>query len=88
MTTVLLRTYRTSQPPSTFLTAFEDDATSLESDLVIDWKRAERLVGETMREIGVLIFVFAPLEYLFAERPPADQCGFLIRFLRHRGILR
>ena len=27
-----------------------------------------RLVGETLREIGILVVVFAPLEAVFAER--------------------
>jgi len=33
------------------------------------WVRIRRLVGETMREIGVLVVVFTPLEALFAEGP-------------------
>lgn len=34
-----------------------------------NWGRVRRLVGETAREIGTLIFVFAPLDSAFAERP-------------------
>jgi hypothetical protein len=30
----------------------------------------ERLLGETVREIGILVFVFAPLDAAFADRPP------------------
>lgn len=30
-------------------------------------KRFEQLVGETIREIGVLAFVFTPLDALFSE---------------------
>ena len=34
-----------------------------------NWGRVRHLPGETAREIGTLIFVFAPLESAFAERP-------------------
>ena len=34
-----------------------------------NWGRVLRLLGETAREIGTLILVFAPLESAFAERP-------------------
>lgn len=34
-----------------------------------NWGRVRRLLGETAREIGTLILVFAPLESAFAERP-------------------
>jgi len=33
------------------------------------WGPVRRLLGETAREIGTLIFVFAPLDSAFAERP-------------------
>jgi len=33
------------------------------------WKLLQRLGGETAREIGILILVFAPLEATFSERP-------------------
>ena len=32
-------------------------------------RRALRLLAETVREIGILMVVFAPLESIFAERP-------------------
>ncbi len=32
-------------------------------------KAIERLLGETVREIGILVFVFAPLDAAFADRP-------------------
>ncbi len=32
-------------------------------------RRALRLLAETVREIGILMVVFAPLESVFAERP-------------------
>ena len=32
-------------------------------------QRVQHLVGETVRELGTLILVFAPLESAFAERP-------------------
>jgi len=32
-----------------------------------NWQRAEDLLGETAREVGVLIVVFAPLEAMFSE---------------------
>ncbi|MBI3400144.1 MAG: hypothetical protein HY048_01890 [Acidobacteria bacterium] len=31
-----------------------------------DWKRIRRVVGETMREIGILVVVFVPLDAAFA----------------------
>jgi hypothetical protein len=30
--------------------------------------RAQRLLGETVREVGILVLVFAPLESVFADR--------------------
>jgi hypothetical protein len=36
---------------------------------VLNWRRAKQLVGETAREIGILMLVFAPLESAFADRP-------------------
>jgi hypothetical protein len=30
----------------------------------------ERLLGETVREIGILVFVFAPLDAALADHPP------------------
>ena len=33
-----------------------------------NWKRVQGLVGETAREIGILMLVFAPLESAFADR--------------------
>jgi hypothetical protein len=35
---------------------------------VLDWQRAVRLVGETMREIGILVAVFVPVDYALAGR--------------------
>ena len=32
-----------------------------------NWKAVERLIGETVREIGILVVVFAPLDAAFAE---------------------
>lgn len=32
-------------------------------------KAIERLLGETVREIGILVFVFAPLDAVFADHP-------------------
>jgi len=32
-------------------------------------KAIERLLGETVREIGILVFVFAPLDAAFADHP-------------------
>lgn len=34
-----------------------------------NWSRVERIIGETAREIGVLVVVFAPLEATFSEAP-------------------
>lgn len=36
---------------------------------MLDWKLLQRLGGETAREIGILILVFAPLEETFSETP-------------------
>jgi hypothetical protein len=33
-----------------------------------NWKAIERLLGETVREIGILVLVFAPLDAAFADR--------------------
>jgi hypothetical protein len=32
-----------------------------------NWQRAESLLGETVREMGVLVAVFAPLEATFSD---------------------
>jgi hypothetical protein len=37
--------------------------------VVLDWRRALQLFAETMREIGILIVVFLPLDYVLADRP-------------------
>jgi hypothetical protein len=34
---------------------------------MLNWQRAEDPLGETVREMGVLILVFAPLEALFTD---------------------
>ena len=34
-----------------------------------NWPRVENLLGETLREVGILILVFAPLETAFSDRP-------------------
>jgi hypothetical protein len=31
---------------------------------VIDKRKAQQLLGETMRDIGILVFVFAPLLFI------------------------
>jgi len=36
---------------------------------MLDWRRAKDLVGETVREMGLLILVFAPLDAMFADMP-------------------
>ena len=36
--------------------------------LNVSWDRVRHLFGETLREVGTLVFVFAPLEAAFAER--------------------
>ena len=35
----------------------------------MNWKRVEQLLGETVREIGILVLVFAPLDAAFAQQP-------------------
>ena len=34
-----------------------------------NWLHVQTLIGETVREIGILILVFAPMEAAFAEGP-------------------
>jgi hypothetical protein len=36
---------------------------------VLNWHRAESLFGETVREMGILVAVFAPLEAIFTDVP-------------------
>jgi len=36
---------------------------------MINWQRAEDLLGETVREMGLLIVVFAPLDAIYADAP-------------------
>jgi hypothetical protein len=38
---------------------------------MFDSKRIEKLIGETVREIGTLVIVFAPLDAAFGEHPQA-----------------
>jgi len=33
---------------------------------MFNWKRIEQVLGETVREIGILVIVFAPLDAAFA----------------------
>ena len=64
---------------------------------MFDWQRARQLLGETVREVGVLILVFAPLDVVLADRPirsglvvtitPASlviACGILMEARKHR----
>ena len=34
-----------------------------------NWFRVRNLIGETAREIGILLLVFAPMEAAFADAP-------------------
>jgi hypothetical protein len=36
---------------------------------VFDKHRAVQLLGETVREIGILVVVFVPVDYALAQRP-------------------
>lgn len=36
---------------------------------MLNWTRVEQLVGETVREIGILVVVFAPLDAALADAP-------------------
>jgi hypothetical protein len=38
-------------------------------DMSYDWRHVQVLLGQTAREIGVLVLVFAPLESTFSDRP-------------------
>lgn len=46
---------------------------------VIDGRRATTLVGETLRELGMLVLVFAPLDSLFQRGGP--PWTFVIRLI-------
>jgi hypothetical protein len=35
---------------------------------VVNWRRAEELLAETAREVGVLMAVFTPLEAAFSDK--------------------
>jgi hypothetical protein len=37
---------------------------------MIDAREAQRLVGESLRDIGILVLVFGPLDAFFEPRPP------------------
>lgn len=37
------------------------------TDAMTNWQRLESVLGETAREVGVLIVVFAPLEATFSD---------------------
>ncbi len=37
---------------------------------MIDERKAQQLLGETMRDIGILVFVFAPLDAFFQRERP------------------
>lgn len=37
---------------------------------MIDEREAQRLVGESLRDIGILVVVFGPLDAFFETRPP------------------
>ncbi len=37
---------------------------------MIDKRKAQRLLGETMRDIGILVLVFAPLDAFFQRERP------------------
>ena len=45
---------------------------------MVDWRRALQLFAETMREIGILIVVFVPLDYVLAERPIGHRLAIVI----------
>ena len=36
---------------------------------MVNWRRAEELFAETVREVGVLVVVFAPLDAAFSDLP-------------------
>jgi hypothetical protein len=46
--------------------------------LNVNWIRVRRLCGETMREIGILVFVFAPLETVLADQPVSRAAVMLV----------
>jgi hypothetical protein len=46
---------------------------------MIDKRKAQRLLGETIRDIGILVFVFAPLDAFFQrERPGWFPLAFVV----------
>jgi hypothetical protein len=44
----------------------------------MNWPRVAILIGETIREMGLLIVVFAPLEAMFAEVSTNLTRGFAV----------
>jgi phosphate/sulfate permease len=43
---------------------------------VVNWRRAEELLAETAREVGVLMAVFTPLEAAFSDK--TTSVGFVV----------
>ncbi|HEV8382750.1 MAG TPA: hypothetical protein VGQ29_14270 [Gemmatimonadales bacterium] len=39
---------------------------------MIDRRKAQRLVGETIRDIGILVVVFGPLDAIFQKEGPGE----------------
>ena len=51
---------------------------------MLNWRRAEELFAETLREVGVLIVVFAPLDAAFGDVPVNTA---LVAALTFAGLL-
>ena len=52
----------------------------------LNWNRIEVVLGETLREVGILILVFAPLESVFSDRP-VGEAGMALIFVLAIGLV-
>jgi len=44
----------------------------LDGSAMIDKGKAQRLVGETIRDVGILVVVFGPLDAIFQKEGPGE----------------
>jgi hypothetical protein len=51
---------------------------------MIDRDKAQRLLGETIRDVGILVVVFGPLDAIFQKEGPGE---FLIALMVLFGLL-